>query len=150
MRLGSRRFGPIWRSYREGAGPWLFTIRPRVAEEATLLIAYSCRTCSAVGRWFLARHPIGLRIAPAEDSSDPELRRATYLPANGRPSRGVVAIGHALAHINIGWAIMGWVVALPGISHLIQLLVDVFGPRPRRVAGLPYDECALDPPPKRR
>lgn len=126
------------------------TIRPRVSEEATLLIAYSCRTCSAVGRWFVARHPIGLRIAPAEDSTDLELRRATYLPANGSPSRGVVAIGHALAHIHIGWAIVGCLLALPVVSHLGQLVVDVFGPRPRHVAGLPYDECALDPPAKNR
>lgn len=150
MELGSRRLGTMWRSYRKGAGLWPFTVRPIVSEEATLLVAYSCRTCSSVGRWFLARHPIGLRIAPAEDSADPALRRATYLPANGSPSRGVVAIGHALAHIHIGWAIAGWVLALPVVSHLAQLVVDLFGPRPRRVAGLPYDECALDPPPKKR
>lgn len=150
MKLGSHRFGPIWRSYREGAGKLPFTVRPIVPEEATLLIAYSCRTCSSVGRWFVARHPVGLRIAPAEDSSDPDLRRATYLPANGERARGVVAIGHALAHIHIGWAMVGWVLAFPVISHVAQLVVDVLGPRPHRVAGLPYDECALDPPAKNR
>jgi hypothetical protein len=146
MKPGSHRFGQTLKSYRRGSRPWSFTLRPVVSEEATLLIAYSCRACSSVGRWFVARHPVGLRIAPAEDSSDPELLRATYLPAHGNPSRGVVAIGHALAHIHIGWAIAGWVLTLPVLSHIAQIVVDVLGPGPRKVSGLPYDACALDPP----
>ncbi len=149
MKLGSRSFGAAWRSYRTGAGPWSLNVRPDVSDEATLLVAYSCQKCAAVGRWFEERDPVGLKIAPAEDSPDPALRRATY-PAHGEPSRGVVAIGHALAHIHIGWFIVGWVLALPVVSHLAQLMVDLFGPRPRQVAGLPYDECALDPPTKKR
>lgn len=118
----------------------------RSDREATLLVAFSCQTCSRVGRWFVARNPVGLKIAPAEDSTDPGLRRATYLPVDGAPSRGVVAIGRALGHLHFGWAVVGWVLALPVVSHIAQLVVDVFGPTPRRVAGLPYDEsaCAID------
>jgi protein-S-isoprenylcysteine O-methyltransferase Ste14 len=123
-------------------GPWLPTLRPTVAEEATLLVAFSCQTCSSVGRWFVARHPIGLKVAPAEDSVDPGLRRVTYLSADGRPARGIAAIARSLEHIHIGWAIVGWVMAMPLVSHFAQLVVDVFGPTPQRVAGRPYDASA--------
>ena len=110
--------------------------------EATLLVAYSCGTCSQIGRWFSARNPVGLRIAPAEDAADPELRRITYLPAEGPPARGVAAVARALEHLHLGWALVGWILAMPGVSHGAQLLADVFGPTPHPVAGLPYDELA--------
>jgi protein-S-isoprenylcysteine O-methyltransferase Ste14 len=140
------RFGESWVSYRARVRPWFPTLRPNVSGEATLLVAFSCETCSSVGRWFVARHPIGLKIAPAEESMDPGLRRVTYLAADGRPSRGIAAIARSLEHIHIGWAMVGWVVAMPLVSHFAQLVVDVFGPTPRRVAGLPYDDsaCAID------
>lgn len=142
------RFGEQWISYRARVRPWLPRLRPHVSEDATLLVAFSCQTCSSVGRWFLARDPIGLKLAPAEDSTDPGLRRVTYLPADGRPSRGVVAIAHSLEHIHLGWAVVGWLLAMPLVSHFAQVVVDVFGPTPRRVAGLPYDEsaCPIDRP----
>lgn len=140
------RFGESWMSYRARVRPWLPTLRPTVAEEATLLVAFSCQTCSSVGRWFVARHPIGLKVVPAEDSVDPGLRRVTYMSADGRPARGIAAIAHSLEHIHIGWAIAGWVLAMPLVSHFAQLVVDVFGPTPQRVAGLPYDAsaCAIE------
>lgn len=140
------RFGESWMSYRARVRPWLPTLRPTVAEEATLLVAFSCQTCSSVGRWFVARHPIGLKVAPAENSVDPGLRRVTYLSADGRPARGIAAIARSLEHIHIGWAIAGWVLAMPLVSHFAQLVVDVFGPTPQRVAGLPYDAsaCAIE------
>jgi protein-S-isoprenylcysteine O-methyltransferase Ste14 len=142
----TERFGTSWVGYRERVRPWLPTLRPAVAEEAILLVAFSCQTCSSVGRWFVARHPTGLKIAPAEDSVDTGIRRVTYLSADGRTSRGITAIARSLEHIHIGWAIVGWVLAMPIVSHFAQVVVDVFGPAPHQVAGLPYDEsaCTID------
>jgi protein-S-isoprenylcysteine O-methyltransferase Ste14 len=141
LELG-KRYGTSWVGYRERVRPWLPRLRPAVAEEATLLVAFSCRTCSSVGRWFVARHPIGLRVAPAEDSADTGLQRVTYLSADGRPSRGIHAIARSLEHIHIGWAIVGWVLAMPIVSHFAQVVVDAFGPAPHQVEGLPYAESA--------
>lgn len=145
----SARHGEAWTRYRSGVRPWLPRIRPTVSMEATLLVAYSCQTCSSIGRWFRARQPIGLTIAPAEDSADVGLRRVTYLPAEGPPSRGVAAIARALEHIHLGWAVIGWILALPGIVHFAQLVADVFGPAPQAVAGLPYNRAACDVHPSR-
>ena len=144
----SQRFDNAWGSYRASVRPWLPRWRPAITERSTLLVAYSCGTCSSVGRWFLARAPIGLVIAPAEESRDPDLRRVTYVPADGRAQRGVIAVARALEHIHLGWAIVGWVLALPLVSHFAQLVVDVFGPSPGAVAGRPYDPaaCAIELP----
>lgn len=150
LELGER-FGESWMSYRARVRPWLPTLHPIVPKEATLLVAFSCQTCSSVGRWFLARQPIGLRIAPAEESTDSGLRRVTYVSADGRRARGIAAIARSLEHIHIGWAMVGWVLAMPLVSHSAQLVADVFGPAPHRVAGRPYDgsSCAIDPRPSR-
>jgi protein-S-isoprenylcysteine O-methyltransferase Ste14 len=142
----SERYGDRWTLYRKSIRSWMPRVRPLIADESTLLVAYSCGTCSSIGRWFLSRNPVGLRIAPAETSGDPVLRRVTYLSAAGPPKRGVAAIARALEHIHLGWAIVGWILAMPVISQFAQLVADVFGPMSQQVAGLPYDgsACAVD------
>jgi len=140
----SARFGAGWDGYRAEVHNWTPRWRPYAASEATLLVAFSCTTCSAIGRWFIARKPVGLKIAPAEDAEDPGLRRVTYVSVESEPVRGVLGIAKALEHIHLGWAIAGWVLATPGISHLAQLLADLFGPSPHVVAGMPYDKNSCE------
>jgi protein-S-isoprenylcysteine O-methyltransferase Ste14 len=41
------RFGEQWVNYRTRVRPWLPVLRPHVPEEATLLVAFSCQTCSS-------------------------------------------------------------------------------------------------------
>lgn len=142
----SDRHGDAWSSYRAGVRMWVPSVRPVVEREATLLIAYSCETCSSIGRWFRLRHPVGLRVAPAEDSAVRGIRRVTYLPPDGAPSTGVAAVARALEHIHLGWALAGWILALPVVVHLAQVIADVFGPTPHPVEGLPYDRTACDTP----
>ena len=140
------RFGDDWTGYRGRVRSWLPRWRPSVTTASTLLVAYSCGSCSAIGRWLLTRRPIGLHVAPAEDLADPGLRRVTYLAFDGSRSEGVAAIARSLEHIHLGWAVIGWLLALPGIAQLAQLIVDACGPGPQTVAGRPYDRdsCALD------
>jgi hypothetical protein len=139
------RFGEEWTRYRAAVRPWFPRLRPHVPEPATLLVAFSCGICSSIGRWFVAHRPVGLAIAPAEESPDPGLLRVTYVPGGGGPrSRGVPAIARALEHIHLGWALVGWLLALPGVVHLAQTVVDVWGPLPQRVRGRAYDAGACD------
>lgn len=144
-----KRFGAAWEAYRLSVRSWIPRLRPAVPEEATLLVAYSCGTCSSVGRWFVAREPVGLKVAPAEEgaATDPGLRRITYVAPSGRRYRGVAAVARALEHVHLGWALAGWVLALPGIVHVAQVLADVCGPRPQDVAGREYGAaaCSLRP-----
>jgi hypothetical protein len=137
-----RRFGAEWVRYRSAVPSWVPLWRPRIVEEATLLVAFSCGTCNSIGRWLLARHPRGLAIAAAEDANDLSLRRVTYVPALGPASTGVAAIARSLEHIHLGWALVGWMLSLPGVLQFAQVIVDVCGPGPQAVAGRSYDPAA--------
>ena len=138
-----RRFGVAWNHYRRKTRNWIPRWRPSVDAESQLLVAYSCSTCSSVGRWLATRRPIGLRIDPAESAEDGGIRRITYLPASGPPVRGVAAVTRALDHIHLGWALAGWVLSIPPILQLAQVISDVVGPGPQAVCDLPYDRRAL-------
>jgi protein-S-isoprenylcysteine O-methyltransferase Ste14 len=133
------RFGEGWVRYRAHVRAWVPRCRPYVRRNSTLYVAFTCGTCSSVGRWFLARHPIGLEIAPAEAALGKIRRRVTYVSPSGSSSEGIAAIAHALEHIHIGWAAVGWLLMLPGIRHVAQLLADVCGPGPQVVAGRTYE-----------
>jgi hypothetical protein len=48
--------------------------------------------------------------------------------------QGVEAIARVLEHIHSGWALLGFVLRLPVIRPLMQLLVDASGGEPRVLA----------------
>jgi hypothetical protein len=88
-------------------------------------VASGCDPCSEVGAWIRARHPINLTVCAAEEHPTP-LRRLRYESAVTAVD-GVRALGHTLTHLNLAFAVCGWVIATPGISHVLQLLVDASG-----------------------
>jgi hypothetical protein len=46
---------------------------------------------------------------------------------------GVGAFARGLEHINLGWAFAGACLRLPGIKHLVQILLDGSGLGPRSI-----------------
>lgn len=115
---------------RSGSGP----------APARLYVAAPCASCSEVGRWVDGRRPVGLRVVDARDHPSRALRRIAYDPMDGGPEEdGVRAIGRALEHMHLGWAILGAGIRLPIASHLLQAIVDASGggPRPIERAHLP-------------
>ncbi|GAB3171618.1 hypothetical protein GCM10027059_40130 [Myceligenerans halotolerans] len=60
--------------------------------------------------------------------------------AAGIEVRGVEAVARALGYVHLGWAMVGWALALPVVRHFAQLCADAFGagPRPARA----YDDAA--------
>jgi hypothetical protein len=80
------------------------------------------------------RKPVGLSVIAAELHPGGGLRRITYDPGDGSPvEEGVAAIGRGLEHIHLGFAFLGWMVRLPGICQLVQLLADASGAEPRSI-----------------
>jgi protein-S-isoprenylcysteine O-methyltransferase Ste14 len=138
------RFGKQWISYREKNRNWIPRWKPYIEGESQLLVAFSCTTCRSVGRWYVTRDPIALRIMPAESSEDRGIRRITYVPSSGAPSVGVAAVFQGLGHVNLGWAVVGWILNLPVLLQVSQLIADVFGPSPHPVAGNEYGESACN------
>jgi len=159
-----RRFGNSWRAYRSQVRAWIPRWRPVDAaslnlealgsgaaartdrRSATLYVAEQCGPCSEVRAWFAARDAIGLQIVAAERHPRRSLTRITYDPGDGTPEvGGIVALGRALEHVNLAWAMMGMFVRLPGVAWFLQAIVDASGGGPKRVAR--YCEVAMLPDP---
>lgn len=138
------RFGKRWVEYRNNVHAWRPRLTPWHASDrlpARLYVAETCGPCSEVRRWFESRRVIALHIVAAEDHPTRDLQRITYDPMDGTDvEEGVAAFARGLEHINLGWAFAGACLRLPGISHLLQILLDGsgLGPRviPRRACGL--------------
>ncbi len=128
-----QRFGQPWQHYRAAVRNWLPRWRPyHPGKPATLYIARTCAPCTQIRRWVEARHPLGLQIIDAETLPTASIQRMRYTPEDGSPTaEGIRAMGRALEHLNLVWALAGITLRLPGIAHLAQLLMDVSGLGPR-------------------
>jgi protein-S-isoprenylcysteine O-methyltransferase Ste14 len=130
-----RRFGKEWLDYRSLVRNWFPRWRPYHAGPLALLyIARSCEPCSRIGAWLEARKPLGLKIIDAESLPAGSIQRMRYEANDGTPqTEGVRAMGRALEHLSLGWAIAGAALRIPGIWHLVQLLMDASGLGPRTI-----------------
>jgi protein-S-isoprenylcysteine O-methyltransferase Ste14 len=133
-----RRFGEAWNEYRRGVRRWVPRWRPWHSsgqQPARLYVAASCDMCREVATWFQRRNVTHLEIIPAESHPSKALRRITYEPRDGSPkASGIRAIARALEHLHFAWALTGFLIRLPGVGHLAQLLADASGGHPRTVA----------------
>jgi protein-S-isoprenylcysteine O-methyltransferase Ste14 len=129
------RFGNDWRAYRNEVRDWLPRWLPyHAGPPARLYLASTCGPCSQLARWFARRTVTEMEILPAE-SLQILVERMTYDPADGSAAvSGIRAMGRALGHLHLGWALVGTAMRLPGIWQAVQLLMDVSGFGPRRLA----------------
>jgi protein-S-isoprenylcysteine O-methyltransferase Ste14 len=141
-----RRFGNEWRQYRAAVHNWRLRWKPyHSGPKAHIYIAASCGPCSEMRAWLEARCPVGLKIIDAEELPTGTIRRMRYNAGDGGSRvEGVRAMGRVMEHLNFGWAFAGFVLRLPGIWQVVQLLMDASGLGPRIVAGRQGTESAPD------
>ena len=127
------RFGVEWRQYRSAVPNWLPRWRPyHAGVEARLYIAGTCGPCSELRSWIEAREPLGLKLIEAEELPQGSIRRLRYEPGDGSGAvEGVRALGRALEHLHLGWALSGAALRLPVVWQGTQLLMDASGLGPR-------------------
>ncbi|MEV2276065.1 methyltransferase [Nocardiopsis sp. NPDC049922] len=128
------RFGEDWTAYRSRVRPWLPRWRPWPGRTRGVLhVDANCALCLTLARWFTARAPIALDIRPAAEHPE-VLYRLTYETPDGQRWSGIAALARGMEHLNLGWALLGWTIDLPGLRHLVQLCGDALGvgPRPAR------------------
>jgi protein-S-isoprenylcysteine O-methyltransferase Ste14 len=132
-----QRFGGEWRAYRAEVRNWLPRWRPfHAGPEARIYLAASCGPCSEVWAWLKARRPVGLKILAAEQLPPGSIRRMRYAAPDGRYAvEGVRGMACALQHLNLGWALAGAALRLPGVWQLVQLLMDASGLGPRTIGA---------------
>jgi hypothetical protein len=112
---------------------WLPRFRPyHAGEPAQLYLAATCGACSEVWKWIEVRKPVGMEIQPAESLPFGSIRRMRYVPGDGTKSvEGVRALGRALEHLHLGWAIPGIALRLPLVWQFVQVMMDASGLGPR-------------------
>ncbi len=140
----TRRFGDSWLRYRREVHNWRPRWRPfHAGEPARLYIASSCEICSGLRRWLEARRPIGLEIRVAELLPAGSIERMRYDIGDGATVDGVRALGRALEHLDLLWAVAGCALRLPIVWQMTQLLADNSGAGPRKIPHLAAIACAL-------
>ncbi|MGW1372987.1 methyltransferase family protein [Streptomyces sp. NPDC002446] len=130
--------GERWTAYRAAVPAWLPRFRPwSGSARARLYVSESCGPCSEFGRWVARRRPVALELVPAERHPQ-RLRRMTYETDDGAVrAEGIAALGRMLSHLHLGWAVLGWLLAIPGLRWFVQLCADSLGAGPRDIPQLP-------------
>lgn len=127
------RFGEEWVSYRSHVRNWWPRWRPYYAGSASrLYMAETCGPCSELRSWLEAQRPMGLEIVDAESLPAGSIERMRYVPRDGSGSvEGVRALGYALEHMSLSWALAGILLRMPIIWQSVQLVMDASGLGPR-------------------
>jgi protein-S-isoprenylcysteine O-methyltransferase Ste14 len=127
------RFGEEWMSYRSNVRNWWPRWRPYYAGAASrLYMAETCGPCSELRSWLEAQKPMGLEFVDAESLPAGSIVRMRYVPRDGSGGvEGVRALGCALEHLNLNWALAGIVLRMPIIWQSVQLVMDASGLGPR-------------------
>lgn len=125
------RHGEAWQRYRSHVRLWRPRWRPWSPDGggAVLYVASGCAPCEGVGGWLLARDPSDLEVRPAAESPEP-LVRLSYVGRDGLRASGVAAFARALEHLHLGWALLAWLLLLPGVGWFVQVVVDAVGGGP--------------------
>jgi hypothetical protein len=132
----AHRLGEDWQSYDARVRPWIIRRTPYVAGPAELYLATTCSICSEARSFVESTgpHRLALRAAEehrAEDGTVAGLRRALYVGPDGLQASGLAAVARALEHSGPGWAYVAWLLRLPVVRPVLQLLIDGMGGGPR-------------------
>lgn len=127
------RLGEDWQAYDSQVRPWVVRRTPYRPEPAALYLSETCSICRQTRDLVESTKPVGLALRPAERCTVAGLRRALYVGPDGLQASGLAAIARALEHSGPGWAYLGWLVRLPVVRPLLQLLVDGMGGGPRQL-----------------
>lgn len=135
----SRRFGRPWHEYRASVRSWIPRWRPyHAGSAARLYLSASCGPCSELWSWMGSKEPAGMEIVAAETLAPGSIRRMRYDPGDGADTvEGIRALGRALEHLNLAWAMAGIALRLPLVWQFVQVVMDAsgFGPRDVRAAA---------------
>jgi len=130
----AQRFDGRWLEYRRHVRRWFprwkpWTPNALAADSATLYLDFACGPCGHLARWFAAQRPTGLRVLSLSLLPWGATPRMTYRSAEGGPEfQGMGALARALEHVNLAWAFCGWMLRLPLICSLAEMIADAVGP----------------------
>jgi len=111
-----------WGRYRAAVPDWRFRHRPYIARTATLRFPDSGRDSRALA-WLMRRVADGLTIDVAPSRPAVQRQRIVYVSSDpDLDAVGIAAFGRALEHLGGLPAFVGWMLRLPGVNHLAELV----------------------------
>lgn len=122
----TKRFGDLWINYSQNVPNWRFLWKPIAIPEGTIYFKQDCNQCNELRTWFANRKATNLTIKYAHEHPK-KIRQVTYTDYLGNNYSSVKGMAHAMEHINLGWACLGWFMRLPIINYLLQSIVDSIG-----------------------
>ena len=128
------RFGADWTLYRRNVRRWVPRWRPwiaaaGVADSAALYLDLDCGPCDHFAGWLAGQRPKQLRILPLTAHASGTLNRITYRATGGCCEvQGIRAIARAFDHLNLAWAFCGWMLRLPLIAWVAELITEAVSP----------------------
>jgi protein-S-isoprenylcysteine O-methyltransferase Ste14 len=118
------RYGEAWLDHRREVRDWWPRRAPYLGPVAARLwLDDDCGPCSAVRDALLGRAPVNLAIRPASEYPE-TLWRARYEAVDGYRAHGVAAVARGLEHTGLLRAYAGWILLLPGLTGLAQMVID--------------------------
>ena len=132
-----QRYGERFLDYRRQVRNWLPRWRPVISQPARIYLAEDCFKCSQMAVFLKSLKPVGLEIVAAEEHPRRNLERMTYeseAVEGAVEDAGLAALARALEHVNLGCALVGMALRLPGVAAALQAIVDVSGGGPMPVA----------------
>ncbi|MBZ5492130.1 MAG: isoprenylcysteine carboxylmethyltransferase family protein [Acidobacteriia bacterium] len=127
-----QRYGQSFLDYRRQVRNWLPRWRPAINQPARIYLAEDCFKCSQMAAFLKSLTPIGLEVVAAEDHPRRNLERMTY-ESDAVEDDGLAALARAMEHVNLGYALAGMALRLPGINAALQAIVDASGGGPMPV-----------------
>jgi len=120
------RFGSKWTVYKESVPTWYFKWHPTSIPIARIYFNADCSICLSLRNWMQKRKPFNLEFIDANEHES-KLESLRYENAEGAECSSVEALASCFEHINLAWASLGWLMRLPGIRHILQIIVDTMG-----------------------
>lgn len=118
------RFGIDWANYKKAVPSWRFLWQPKTIPKGTIYFKKHCNQCEQIKLWFTNKTTQQLDIKFSNEYTNNGLLQVTYVDYLGLEYKSIKAIAHALEHINLGYASLGWFMRFPLVSHILQYIID--------------------------
>lgn len=122
-----KRFGEEWTLYKSVIPSWRFLWKPNSIPQGIIYFDEHCEECNQFMSWFKKRNSINLEIQTIDLYPDKDIRQVTYIDYQGKKYRSISAVAHALEHINLLYASLGWFMRFPVIKFLLQTIINAMG-----------------------
>lgn len=119
-----KRFGQDWKTYKQHVRDWIPRWKPYVKDVSKIYFEEDCNICMDTKQTLAKLQPQAIEFHAAHNHQE-ELDRARYVHADQLfEEKGVSAIARIYERLNLPFAMLGWLIRLPVMSYMVQIIMD--------------------------